>query len=347
MSKSSRKSKKKGIIIALAIILVIAIPICAGVVAVNHYLSKMNFEEEETLEVNPEYIEEVTVPEADDDIAENIDDQRMWYNDNIINILLIGCDLGSETRYYPRADSVIVLSINTLNSTIKMVSLSRATYVSIPGHGNARLNAAHAYGGPKLLVKTIEENYKIRIDKYISIDFDGFIQAIDTLGGVDIYLTQEEINVIAGTMSANGITPNGAGTYHLNGNVALEYARIRGIDNDRARTGRQRVVLTAILDKFKKMFSTESYATIISKCFDYLDEVLPLVSTNFTKGEIISQAPKYVGYMKYNVTEAIIPKVNVPLQNINGIEVLILDWPTVKNDIHEILYPGIEPQEQS
>ncbi len=347
MSRSSKNSKKKGIIIALAIVLVIAIPICVGILAANHYLNKMNFEEEETLQVNPEYIEEVTVPEADEDISENIDDQRMWYNDNIINILLIGCDLGSQARYYPRADSIIVLSINTLNSTIKMVSLSRATYVSIPGHGNARLNAAHAYGGPKLLVETIEENYKIRIDKYISIDFEGFIQAIDTLGGVDIYITQEEVNVISGTMSANGISPRGAGTYHLNGNVALEYARIRGIDNDRARTGRQRIVLTAILEKFKKMVSTESYSTIIVKCFDYLNEVLPLVSTNFKKSEIIGQAPKYIGYLKFPVTEAIIPKVSVPLKNINGTEVLILDWPTVKNDIHEILYPGIEPQEQS
>lgn len=61
----------------------------------------------------------------------------MWYNDNIINILLIGRDLGKGSKYYPRADSVIIVSINKLKNDIKLVSLSRATYVSIPGHGNA------------------------------------------------------------------------------------------------------------------------------------------------------------------------------------------------------------------
>lgn len=347
MSNRRKKSKKKGLIIALVIVLVIAIPLCGGLLAVNHYLSKMDYDSEETLEINPEYVDDITVPDADDDISENIDDPRMWYNDNIINILLIGCDKGSQSRYYPRADSIIILSINKLNSTIKMVSLSRATYVSIPGYGNARINAAHAYGGPNLLIKTIEQNYKIRIDKYISIDFDGFIKAIDTLGGVDIEMTEQEVNALKGTMQQNGITPSGAGKYHLNGNTALEYSRLRGIDNDRNRTARQRNVLMAIFEKFKKMYTTESYSSLISKSLDYLDAVLPLVSTNFTKSEIIRQASSYAGYLRWPVTEALIPKVAVPLTNINGTEVLILNWATVKNDIHEILYPGIEPQEQS
>lgn len=179
----------------------------------------MNYEEE-TKDINPEFTENLSDPNADKDISENIDDPRMWYNDNIINILLIGRDLGHGSKYYSRADSIIVVSINKLNNNIKLVSLSRATYVSIPGHGNARLNAAHAYGGSKLLIDTIEQNYKIRIDHYVSIDFNGFIKAIDALGGVDIALTESEVKALSPILKQNGSVVKGAGTYHLNGNEA-------------------------------------------------------------------------------------------------------------------------------
>ena len=122
-----RKKTKKKILITLAVILlVIAIPLTAGIITVNHYLSKVNYEEE-TREIDPSLTENLSDPNADKDISENIDDPRMWYNDNIINILLIGRDLGNGSKYYPRADSIIVVSINKLNNTIKLVSLSRAT----------------------------------------------------------------------------------------------------------------------------------------------------------------------------------------------------------------------------
>ena len=328
-----KKTKKKVIITIAVVLLIIAIPLTAGLITVNHYLSKMNYEEE-TKDVNPEFTENLSDPNADKDISENIDDPRMWYNDNIINILLIGRDLGHGSKYYSRADSIIVVSINKLNNDIKLVSLSRATYVSIPGHGNARLNAAHAYGGSKLLIDTIEQNYKIRID---------FIKAIDALGGVDIALTESEVKALSPILKQNGSVVKGAGTYHLNGNEALEYARLREIDSDRVRTERQRTILMAIFAKFKKMYSTENYSTLLSKSTKFLDQVLPLVSTDFTKSEIISQATTYAGYLKWPV----IPRDKTPLTKINGIEVLIVNWAKVKNDIHEVLYPGIEPQEQS
>ena len=79
----------------------------------------------------------------------------------------------------------------------------------------------------------------------------------------------------------------------------------------------------------------------------FLDQVLPLVSTDFTKSEIIGQATTYAGYLKWPVTEAIIPRNKTPLTKINGVEVLIVNWANIKHDIHEVLYPGIEPQEQS
>ena len=181
----------------------------------------------------------------------------------------------------------------------------------------------------------------------MSIDFNGFIKAIDALGGVDIALTESEVKALSPILKQNGSVVKGAGTYHLNGNEALEYARLREIDSDRVRTERQRTILMAIFAKLKKMYSTENYSTLLSKSTKFLDQVLPLVSTDFTKSEIISQATTYAGYLKWPVTEAIIPRDKTPLTKINGIEVLIVNWAKVKNDIHEVLYPGIEPQEQS
>ena len=303
--RKKQKMKNRALIILGVVLLVIAIPLTAGIITFNHYLSKVNYEEE-TKEINPELTENISDPEADKDISENIDDPRMWYNDNIINILLIGRDLGKGSKYYPRADSVIIVSINT-----------------------------------------IEQNYKIRIDHYVSIDFNGFIKAVDALGGVDIALTEAEVNALAPILRQNGTVINGAGTYHLNGNEALEYARLRDIDSDRARTERQRTILLSIFTKFKKMYSTESYSTLLSKGTKFLDQVLPLVSTDFTKSEIIGQATTYAGYLKWPVTEAIIPRNKTPLTKINGVEVLIVNWANIKHDIHEVLYPGIEPQEQS
>ena len=292
-----KKTKKKVIITIAVILLVIAIPLTAGLITVNHYLSKMNYEEE-TKDVNPEFTENLSDPNADKDISKNIDDPRMWYNDNIINILLIGRDLGHGSKYYSRADSIIVVSINKLNNDIKLVSLSRATYVSIPGHGNARLNAAHAYGGSKLLIDTIEQNYKIRIDHYVSIDFNGFIKAIDALGGVDIALTESEVKALSPILKERhrskvrrNLSPQRQ--------QKPEYARLREIDSDRVRTERQRTILMAIFAKFKKMYSTENYSTLLSKSTKFLDQVLPLVSTDFTKSEIISQATTYAGYLKW------------------------------------------------
>lgn len=108
----------------------------------------------------------------------------------------------------------------------------------------------------------------------MSIDFNGFIKAVDALGGVDIALTEAEINALAPILRQNGTVINGAGTYHLNGNEALEYARLRDIDSDRARTERQRTILLSIFTKFKKMYSTESYSTLLSKGTKFLDQVL-------------------------------------------------------------------------
>lgn len=339
--KNKNKNKKKGngaVKVLTAIVLILAILVGSGAVFVNSYLSKMNYGDSKG-EINPELDKEESLVfdeqiDADADIHANLDDNILWYDDRIYNVLLVGVDYGDEEKvmfegaYLPRSDSMILLSINTIDNVINMVSLSRAVYVAIPGHGNKRLNTAHAYGGATTLVETIEQNYKIRIDKYVTVDLSGFEQIIDILGGVEIEMTAQEASYIIGKYQA--------GTYTLDGESAAAYARLRKIDSDRKRTGRQRAVLNAIAKKL----TNASVATL----FDLLDDVLPLVTTSFSKTELVSQVTNAPKYLSMQIKEDIIPHNATSLTMRDGKEVLILDWAETKSYIHDLLYPGIIPQ---
>ncbi len=344
MKSDKSKKSKKGRIVVLALLLALAVPLAGLGLFFNHYFNKM-VTEETTLLVNPA-IEDITLPEeytdSDADIEENIKDNRLWYNDDIINILLCGVDYGSEKKHYPRSDSMIILSLNRINKAINLVSLSRAAYVAIPGHKNSRLNHAYEYGGPNLLIQTIEQNYKIRIDNYITVDFDSFSKIVDTIGGVDIYMTNAELNYLKGLFRAQGIDiSKGAGTYHLNGELALGYARTRKIDADRNRTQRQRNVLVQIIKKARNMS--------ISKGLELADVFLPMVSTDLTRTQIVKHAARGINYARWPVYQNIIPMnehlASFPMIKVNEQEVILMDWDVAKTDLHGLLYPGLEPQE--
>lgn len=336
-AQKKKKRRKKILIAFLSIFLVFAIIIGSGAYILNDYMNKMNFGDSSG-EVNPEIDKEESLEfeeqgDADEDIRANLDDNMLWYHEDVYNVLLVGIDYGDKkngefSNYLNRSDSMILLSINKKDNVINMVSLSRAAYVSIPGHGNRRLNAAHAYGGAKLLIETIEKNYKIRIDKYVTINFDGFQSVVDTLGGVPITLTAQEARYVLGKSQA--------GTYTLDGEDAMAYVRLRSIDSDRKRTGRQRNMLNAMATKLR--------GASVSQLLDLLDTFLPLVTTNFTKTELIEQMTKVPGYLSMPIHEDIIPYSALPLTLRNGTEVLILDWEATNAHTHDLLYPGMVPQ---
>lgn len=332
--KGTKKKKHKALKILIALLLVFAI-LAGGIYAYVDikYLSKINYDPLQ-LEIDPTLDKEEALEfdgqaEADANIKKNLDNNILWYDDRIINILLVGYDLGDiAPTYFPRCDTNIVISINTITNSINMVSLSRATYAYIPGHGNRRINTAHAYGGAELLLETIRQNYKIRIDNYITVDFDGFTKIIDILGGIDIDMDKTEARAVLGKSSA--------GTYHLNGAQALSYSRLRWTDNDRTRTGRQRKVLNTIASKLR--------GSSVQTLSNLLDEMLPLVTTDFTKVGILSQLTKATSYLTMPVHEDIIPHKALPLSIRDGQEVLILNWEYENDYLHKLLYPDMTPQ---
>ncbi|MGN1419641.1 MAG: LCP family protein [Acutalibacteraceae bacterium] len=335
-----KKHKVFTVVLALIIIIAAAVAITANV-----YLSKINFDNGtlQTAPSNPDSSEEdegdilnsgelsaedsSALSTADASIRANLDDSKIWYSDDVINILLMGIDYGSKTFPYGRSDSMIVLSINKTLKKINLISFSRAAYVSIPGYKNTRLNHAHGYGGPALAIKTIEKNYKIRIDNYVSTTFDSFEKIVDAVGGVKITLTQDEARVMSSSIGSTA-----AGTYNLNGKQALIYARLREIDTDRDRTGRQRKVLLAIAEKAKTMNA--------SSILNLLNTVLPLVTTDMSKTQLVSQVANAISYLSWEIHQEVIPHKSSDLVLRGGFEVLLIDWTDEVKYVHDLFYSG-------
>ena len=185
----------------------------------------------------------------------------------IQNIMIFGLDDHFDDDN-GRADTMMLISIDKKHNALKQVSFLRDLYLPIFNQGEDKLNAAFAYGGAKLAIETIEYNFKIKIDNYIVLDFDSFIYIINSLGGLDITLTEEEINYIDWQSFRNhqvevedelmSTAPDFEGQtgvkVHVNGRQALWHARNRGQEgicsgDDFARTQRQSEVIDAVIEK--------------------------------------------------------------------------------------------------
>ena len=333
---------------ASVIVLCVIIALIAAVVGTGYYyLNKISYDDgtlitapTESGETDEEDIfnsenlspdEASQLADADSSIRNNASDMRIRYSDDVYNILLMGIDYGSKRYPYGRSDSMLIASINKKQKTIKLVSLSRAAYASIKGHKNTRLSHAHGYGGAPLAIDTVEKNYKIRIDRYVSVGFDSFKQIIDAFGGVSITLTATEQKVLNGVFPGKFPT---AGTYMLSGEQALVYARLRKTDSDRTRTGRQRTVLLSLAQKAKSMS--------VGDALDILNTVLPLVRTNFTKTEIVKQAANALSYLKWDVTQDILPVSGSGLVLRGEYEVILVDWAKEYSYTNELFFKGVE-----
>ncbi len=221
------------------------------------------------------------------------------------NILIIGSDTRNDEG--GRSDSMILISINSRTNQIVQTSFMRDILVSIPGYGNAKLNAAYAYGGAELVMDTIEENFKIKVDKYIRIDFFSFIDIIDAMKGLDLTVTDEEANAMTNPIkevdkllgrTTEKITEGG--TYTMDGVQSLAYARIRYAgDGDFERTQRQREVIEKIIEKFKSLSIFEMNSV--------LETILPELTTNMSKTEIYFLCLRLPFIMGYDMKQFRIP----------------------------------------
>ena len=193
----------------------------------------------------------------------------------VVNILLIGQDRRSANER-ARSDTMILCSIDRTDNTITLTSFLRDLYVQIPGHEDNRLNVAYPIGGKGLLNATLLENFGVEVDANIEVDFSGFEAIVDAMGGVDIDMTTAEVDHLAEFYDYHHLVP---GINHLSGEEALAYSRIRYIDSDFQRTGRQRTVLNALIDNVRDASMVEMLSLV--------DTMLPLIKTDMTDKQII------------------------------------------------------------
>jgi LCP family protein required for cell wall assembly len=173
------------------------------------------------------------------------------------NMLILGSDSRDPNNLNgTRSDTIILAHLPKGRGSAQLISIPRDTWVHIPAakdgrHGNAdaKINAALAWGGIPLVVQTIESFTGVRIDHVAIIDFAGFKEIIDALGGVDIYVDHAFTSHYS--LNPNGIRQFGQGWQHMDGAAALDYSRERHAfaDGDFDRIKHQQQMIKAVLDK--------------------------------------------------------------------------------------------------
>lgn len=318
--KEKMSAKKKAAVITGSIVGVLAVLCLAGFFIINSYISKVKYDPG-TKSLSSDIVSDAADTESDspqseidalnEQIEENLKNNStpLMYDQDVFNVLLIGCDTRTPGGR-GRSDSMILVSINKKTSKIVMTSLLRDIYVKIPGisQGN-RLNAAYAYGGASLLLNTIQQNFKIKVDKYISVDIFSFMNIIDKIGGVSINISDAEVkvanNYIAEINRLKGLPADdgkftSSGMQTMTGKQALGFARIRYVGNgDFGRTDRQRLVMNQVFAKVKTLN--------LIQLNDLLNTLLPETSTNLSQGELFSLIISMPTYSKYSIDSWHVP----------------------------------------
>lgn len=290
------KQKKRNLkLFAVALLLLLFAAIIAFILIVDQKLDLIDYDSG----VNFEHADQTVVEQEEDlvftpmhDVADasSLKDwlhkwaqnggQRL-HSKNVINCLLCGVD--TEEGSDGRTDAMILVSLNKKKKTVSLVSFMRDsyTYMNINGHDRwYKINSAYNWGGPATLVQTIENNYKIEIDNYVTVDFDTFPKLIDALGGVEVDVAEYEARYIRRTSSHKKF-PYGEGV-RLNGDQALIYSRIRhsDADGDLSRTRRQRKLVTALIGKARN--------ASVGQLNNMMNVVLPYVQTNYRRSQLLA-----------------------------------------------------------
>ncbi|MFS0674950.1 LCP family protein [Ornithinibacillus sp. 179-J 7C1 HS] len=203
-----------------------------------------------------------------------------------VSILIIGVDSSEKREAYgtPRSDTLILATLNKKEKSVKLVSIPRDSLVYIPEVGyETKINHAHAYGGAKATIETVENLLEIPVDYYVKLNFEAFIDVVDTINGVTVEVPFEMYEQDShDTKGAIHLLP---GEQVLNGEEALAFARTRKYDNDIERGKRQQEILKAVIKK-----------TISLNSFFKIDNVLEAVGENMTTNMTFNEIKSLSSY---------------------------------------------------
>lgn len=212
------------------------------------------------------------------------------------NILLMGGD-SRDMNAYGLTDCIMILSINRDEALIKMTSIMRDTWVSIPGHGNQKINAAQNYGGPELAVQTVNESFGTDIEDYVLVNMEDLMQIVDLMGGVVVDVSANERKVANDYIkeydrwtNTDGYTGERqiteTGLIRLNGLQAMGYCRDRYTGSDFDRVMRQQEVLLSL--------ATEAQEMEVEDLLNVAGQIADIVNTSLDKEELEDLATAFM-----------------------------------------------------
>jgi LCP family protein required for cell wall assembly len=261
-----------------------------------------------------------------------------------VNVLLVGLDQRWQVQHRAfRTDTMMVASLHADTNEALLFSIPRDLYVEVPGHGKQRINVAHVLGetkdypggGPALLMDTVQQNFGIPLHGYIMIDFQGFRETIDLLGGVDIYVDKEIWDNKYPDDRGGEITIHiPAGQQHMDSETLLIYCRSRHGSDDFDRMARQQKALVAI---GKKSLSLQ----ILPRLPELLQTMSHTFYTDLSPSAIIRLANMASHVSPDNVESVVIDRSSLdPSQRQPGDEPSLLypDWDRIHALVDEAFY---------
>ena len=344
--KSEMSKKKKALIIVLVVVSLIIFGIggwhCVKRIVEKKFMDPITRTYIDKIEVVPPEEEDFETDDYNEEYEEVDPGSIEWgevsdFNDEeLINILLVGQDR-RQGQGRQRSDTMILCSINPETKEISLISFLRDLYVQYPGgYSNNRLNAAYAFGGFPLLDETIESNFGITIDYNLEVDFNGFIEIFDYIGGIDVNLTQAEADYLEswwGKKNDPDWGPFKEGVNHLDGEEALCYARIRKIDSDFGRTTRQRTVLQLAFAKIKD--------SSLNDLLNMTQTLLPYITTDMTNDDIwdlLFEIAPIISSVKMN-SYSVPDNGDYSYANVNGMSVILPNMELIRNKLQNKYLP--------
>lgn len=347
--KRKNASKEKNSVLTIVAGIALGLVLVFAIIAVD-LISKMglfNFKKESVFtpsefievlddgenEIHIEALEELRGMNNLSDVlkgwANNTTDDNIMRDKNVINFLLVGLDASKKN-----SDAIIIASLNKKDEKIYLTSVFRDSYTYIStsvGDRYAKINACYANGGAPKLIETIENNFKIKIDYYVSVDFDAFSNIVDILGGIRLDVKQYEANAVASEIK--GSCPSGDDVL-LNGKQALAFCRIRHCDADAdvSRTRRQRQFISSLIDETKNVSIDQ-----IKPLFEKLTEHL---KTDCDFGDILSLGTQALTnkWYTYEIVSAAVPSEEHRLDYRGNAWVWIVDYPAAAQKLQQTIY---------
>lgn len=282
---NGRKKWKFGVplLILEFLVLVTAVGILYVITTTTNEIERTDIDEDNII-INEEVAETKTKNKEEGKKEEAVEAKKGYRNIALFGVDARDNELGRGTR----SDTIIIASINQDTHEVKLVSVYRDTYLNLGNDSYNKCNGAYAKGGPEQAITMLNINLDLDITDYVTVGFSGLIDAIDCLGGIDMEITESEINhlnnyqlCMAEEMGVDYTPVTKPGLQTLNGMQATAYCRIRYTKGDDFRRAeRQRDVLGAMMLKVKD--------ASLTTLRDVVTAVLPNVNTSLNVNEVIS-----------------------------------------------------------